>query len=157
MRRVDLKRFARELMGKPVRFFRVYRRVSTSVPDEKTWEARNLGPGERSTGWVVGLRWLCTGRRIPGTPRSSYHLDWDDYEAPTFRETKPRILVYLVTPLPNMKPVFVPPGAVELLAESLEYEFMTQETKALLSKDSKNWPRDSATGKFVALTSKKEP
>lgn len=155
MRRVDLKRFSRELMGKPVRFFRVYRRVTTNVPDEKTWEARNLGPGERSTGWIVGLRWLCTGRRIQGSRWSS--TLGDDYDPPTFRETKPRILVYLVAPLPNARPVFVPPGAVELLAEEWECEFVDQSTKKFLSEDSKNWPRDLATGQFVALASKKEP
>lgn len=155
-----MKRFSREMMGKQVRFTKVLKRVGVSPregdgtfeagwatgagsPWTKTWEARDLLKGERSTGWVVGLRWLLTGKTKPGTG-----YDYDD-DPPTFHETGPRVLAYMVVPLPTMKPIPVPPDAIEVLPEGFEPEFIDQETREFWSKDAVNWPRDKATGKFA--------
>lgn len=158
MTRVNMKRFAREMMGKQVRFTKVLHRVS--VPPEghedfgvkalkvawtRTWKARDLRKGERSVGWVVGLRRLLTGKTAPGSGGGGA---FDDYDPPTFHETGPRILAYMVVPLPTMKPIPVPPDAIEVLSEFVEPEFLDRKTREFWSKDAVNWPRDES-GKFA--------
>lgn len=164
MARVNVKRFASELMGKPVRFMKVLHRISVppeghedsgvkalKAPWRQTWEVRDLCKGERSTGWIVGLRWLLTGKTTPGSGYGGAFAFDGDYDPPTFRETGSRILAYMVAPLPTMKPIPVPPDAIEMLPEGFEPEFFDRETREFWSKDSVNWPRDKKTGKFVKV------
>jgi hypothetical protein len=159
-RRLNMQKFAREMMGRQVRFSKYLKRVH-NYPEERqdehgrlraptsTWEARELkelGFSE-CIGWVVGVRYLQTGVRIEGSG-GGYIFDDDGGDPPTFRETGPRKLAVMVAELPTSRPLPVPMEAIELVPEYVAPGFVDERTRKLWSEDSASWPRD-ARGRFV--------
>jgi hypothetical protein len=172
-RRINMQKFARELMGKQVRFTHFYRRTSiypelTSLDGRRreptvTWEVRNNAPMPDEMrprlGWIVGIRWLQTGVKIEGSGTSYFPGEYDDYDPPTFRETEKRKLAYLVAPTPASKAIPVPPEAIiEVLSEYVEPVIgcWDETTKKYASQDSQAWPRDRK-GRFSTSPAEEKP
>ena len=147
------QKFIAELMGKQVRFKKHYQRVCKSAYSSSTkkyvWEKKFLP--EEHVGWVVGVRWLQNGKRIPGAKYYDEYGYGADYDPPYFQETEARTCVYLVVPWPTRKPYKVDPDDVEVLDEPVHISGMRQEVRDELRCDSKNWPRGS-DGRFVKVS-----
>jgi hypothetical protein len=160
MARINMQKFARELMGKQVRFSTFFKRV-TVYPEErydkhgrlatptKTWEVKPLGVlgfYER-TGWVVGVRYLQTGVRVEGMGGPGFDGE-GDYDPPTFKETAPRKLAVLVAEEPTSRPLPVPMETIELLMEYVPPRYVDESWRKMVSRESESWPRD-AKGRFA--------
>lgn len=100
------------LMGTQVVVSAEYERVKEDTPDGgyfACWEARKRT--ERA-GWVVGIRYLPAGRKVPETPMPGYYdPEWDG-RAPTHwkQEGKP-LKALLVCVWPSEQPWLVPMDA----------------------------------------------
>ena len=111
------KKFIREMMCRPARFTAYLTREHGEEKGERVWKQWTI---EERDGWIVGATFLQTGKRHDGYGGGSggmLGLYEEDYEPPTFEETVPRRLVYLVTPWPTAKPRFVPPDCVTLVED----------------------------------------
>lgn len=88
----------------------LFRSCLNDVFTWKTIRPHYRGPvkGPLPVGWVVGFRWLLTGRVIPGTQPGWGIENYDTGEPPEFRETGPRIPCLLVAYWPTLTPVKVP-------------------------------------------------
>ena len=144
----DGRRFLRELMCRQVRYRQVYYR--TYGPDRKRgWEVRDIEP---EVGWVVGATWMQTGERHPGFGPGLF--DEDGGEPPSFTETGPRKLCYLVTRWPTKRPEKVPPEAVEVLPGQpvpqwpVEPSYFDASTLRLMSEDAKQYATRDERGRF---------
>ena len=129
-------------MGKQVTFSQyLARRPIMPGSRTKAWVPTECPP---RVGWVVGVRWVQTGRRV-----EKYGVSRDGFETRSyrFREIASRTLCYLVTPYPTMKPIRVPPEAVEVLSEPVDVNLWTEEDRKWMSEESKLWPRDEK-GRF---------
>ena len=165
-RRINLQKFAREMMGKQVRFSKFFKRV-TIYPENldnpedrergrlksptRTWEVKPLGVlgfSER-VGWVVGVRYLQTGVRIEGSGYAFTFGDEGDYDPPTFKETGPRKLAVLVAEEPTSRPLPVPLEDLVLVPEYVAPKFVSDSVREFNIRESPGWPRDPKPGRFV--------
>lgn len=119
----------------------------------RLWESNPRS--EARAGWVVGVRWLLNGRRIPG---SSTALDFtEEYDPPYFRETEPRTPCLLVVYWPTMSPVRVPLDGYELSdlePECPAYSWSDFNRKEM-SKIMEDMPRD-ARGRWKRILPPRE-
>jgi len=146
------KKFARELMCRPVRFDAYLSREHGEKKGERVWVEWTI---EARDGWVIGATWVQTGIRHPGHGGGNgdiFGLYADDYEPPTFEETAPRRLVYLVTPWPTAKARYVPPEHVTLIPDDELHTFnpsaWDSASRELSAQWSKSYKRDER-GRFV--------
>jgi hypothetical protein len=139
MRHGLVRKVVDELMGRQVRYSVYYSRTSHQTPNRKwlyQWEERKLRVPQ--VGWVVGLRWLQTGYRVPPS--------WD--EQAFLKETGPRTPCLLVTGWPTRKPVKVPVDAVELLEEPERVYQVDAGERALMASVARRTPRNEK-GQFT--------
>jgi hypothetical protein len=143
----DVRKFAAEMMGKPVAFDAHLWRGYSEDGKTRVWH-KNENP-ERH-GWLVGVTWVQTGHCVDGYG-GGYNIlgELDDYDPPTFVETGPRQLVYLVSPWPTMRPLKVPPEHVRLVdPEDFRPSSWDDEMKELTRESAKHWKRDKK-GRWV--------
>ena len=148
------KKFAREMMGRPARYSAYLSREHGEKKGERVWKEWSI---EERDGWIVGATWVQTGIVRPGFGGNnpfSFHTP-DDYEPPTFQETAPRRLVYILSPWPTARPVYVPPTNVFLLsAPDIHYfnpSAWDSSSRELASKDAEKYPRDNH-GRWAKVT-----
>lgn len=134
------RKFIREMMCRPARFTAYMTREHGKEEGERVWKQWTI---EERDGWIVGATWLQTGKRHPGYG-GGYNIlgELDDYEPPTFEETAPRRLVYLVTPWPTAKPRFVPPECVTLIEDGEPFHPSKWDSAA--REYSSQWARERA-------------
>jgi len=144
----DGRKFVREMMCRPVSFTGYLDRVIDG--NKRYWERLTI---EERDGWVVGVTFLKTGRRISGSGGyGGVFGDYDDYEPPTFKETAPRQLVYLVSPWPTLKALYVPPDDVVLIPDDKLHTFKPSGRDARFRESSSEWAQSyerDKKGRFV--------
>jgi hypothetical protein len=149
---IKVREFIRTHLFKQVSFDHVFMRVERPAWKHKeetryvsTWEPVKM---TKRVGWVVGLRWLQTGFRVPGSSYASPSNDYDDYDPPTFKETDKRKPCVLVMTWPTRKPERVPFDAIEILDEEVPVYSMDASERNLMALQSRDWPRDEL-GRFT--------
>lgn len=116
--------------------------------DNRWWEVTDFY--EAQVGWVVGATYLHNGKRYAGQGGVYDHFGLYDYDPPRFKETAPRVLVYLVTRWPTHRPYRVPPESVELLTtDDIQPSAISNSERKLQSEQSNRLPRDEK-GRFVS-------
>jgi len=134
--------FIRDFMCRQVRASHVLYRVSDEH-GKFWWKPFPVKPP--LVGWVVGATYLQTGLRTPGDLPG----EWGEGDPPGFAETGSRVLAYLVTRWPTVKPHRVPPEAVEVLSEPVTPYLWSESEREMVAEEASLYPRDEK-GRFVS-------